>query len=215
MYYKLLFFLWGYFYMLKPKSFLAIALASLMMATTVTIINVDADSQTSTASFEVADKGTLKLNSVPSFEFGSVSATEMLTGTTKEITNTSDNQLSVTDTRGLGDNQWSLSASLTSPFTSGSDSLTGAYLTLGTVAGTNDAGGYTQTNGGDIKNGTSSANLNVVATDGAVAGTSNYNYTSTSAPQSTPAAGLTIPSTSAFSQGTYTGEITWTLTSAQ
>ena len=78
----------------------------------------DTDTQkTSTATFEVNSDGALTLNQVPSFNFKTIDASDLLTGKTEDQTDTdASNQVKVTDTTGHGAGYWALNAKM-SPFT--------------------------------------------------------------------------------------------------
>lgn len=159
-----------------------------------------------------ASDGALTLDAVPSFNFGTISAQDLVTGKTLGLTTTNtSNKLQVTDTRGIGDHHWSLAAKLSQPFTSGTSTLTDASLAIVSEAGTNTGlNNYTQTN-----------DITLTSTDNAVVdqasthpGTSSYLFTATAA-SGKPSAKLILPATLTFTSGTYVAEVTWTLTSAQ
>lgn len=182
----------------------------------VAAVNAQAETKTSNATVEVDQGGALTLDAVPSFNFGKASAQNMLTGVTLPLATTETNQLKVSDSRGLGNNAWSVTASLSTPFTSTDGAeLSGAKLNLAAVSGKNSLDAetnYTQVEGATLEGTTEQP---IVLKDDAFAGTSTYNYTATSATDGKPSASLILPASATFKSGTYTSEITWTLTSAQ
>lgn len=191
------------------------AIITIGAATAATTAKADTTGK-STASFVVnGNDGALSLDAVPVFNFGQASVTEMLTGTTLDLVNTDANPLVVRDTRGNGNNQWRLTAGLTTGFHSDDSTLDGASVNLNALAGTNSLGSdkYTQAEGATLTSG-NDADVTVISSDSALTGTSSYTYNSTSA-NGKSGATLTIPATAKFAKGTYSGEITWTLTSAQ
>lgn len=175
--------------------------------------------KTSTATFKVNANGDLTLDSVPTFDFGSVDGTDLLkSAQTLKLSNTdTTNKVQVTDTSGHGDGYWTLNARLTKAFTN-KTALPGAALNLAFMAGTNSgANVFTQT----VDDGTGGTTLTaggsetpVVASDAAHTGVSTYTYNSTSAGGKSGAT-LSLPASSSFEGGTYTGEVTWNLTAAQ
>lgn len=189
-------------------------------STTTGSTTTDTDTQkTSTATFTVNPDGKLLLDSVPTFTFGTMNATDLLKGDgALDLTNDSeDNQIKVTDTTGHGNGYWQLNAKLATPFTNTNTKrvLPDATLALKLLRGTNaiatKAAG-TQAEGVDL---TSAAGSQTVITKGsAYPGVSTYPYTTTSATTGGASANLSFPATSSFDSGEYDGTVTWNLSVA-
>lgn len=205
--------------MLSFKKVCSLGLATALVATglmATTAQAADGDtttSKTSTATFNVDSDGALTLDQVPSFNFGTIGATDLVTGKTVDQTDTdASNQVKVTDTTGHGAGYWTLNAQMTSPLTFETHTLPDASLKLALMAGSNSLKESTQTAGTTLTANDQTAQP-VVAKDSAFPGTSTYTYTTTSF-KGAPAATLTLPATASFTAGTYTSDITWTLQAA-
>lgn len=204
----------------KFKKAFSLSLTTLLLASGTPLManaeTTDAGgNKTSDATVDIdASDGALTLDAVPNFDFGTASAKDLLTGATLDLTTTaSTNNLQITDTRGNGNQAWTITADLTKPFTStDSTTLANATLKLASEAGTTDSvQDYTQTDSATLSGNGAQP---VVEKASAFAGTSRYAFTSTSA-SGHAAAQLILPATPKFKAGTYTGEVTWTLASVQ
>ncbi|GEN95775.1 WxL domain-containing protein [Pediococcus ethanolidurans] len=148
--------------------------------------------KTSTGKFSVTAGG-LKLESVPSFDFGTTNLKDLVSGTTLKNQSTTDNTLSVSDYRGVSNDKWNLTAALGN-FTNqtGSGSVTGTieFKTNSSAAGTIDSSASNVWNYTDADtNGASTASA-TVDNDTTSLTTKNYNN---------------------VDSGDYSADVTWTL----
>lgn len=152
----------------------------------------DSTGTTSVGKFTV-NPGSLSIDSVPDFNFGSTSVKDLTTGTTLNYQSGSNNKLTVSDYRGASNPDWTLGASL-SDFTStsgnrkvaGSINLATDTKAAGTISKT---GGKVWDNVDAETNGAGDASA-TVSTD----------------------TKLVTEANSAVDGGNYTSTITWTMT---
>ncbi|MSD84683.1 cell surface protein (plasmid) [Lactobacillus curvatus] len=134
---------------MKTKLFSALALATVVAPTAMTMGSVSADAvapKASTADFSVVakdptnptdpDNGTLVLKSVPNFNFGTIEASEIYAGVSGKKA-TADSTLEISDTR-LGVSDWTLTADM-GQFTDDTNKLSGATLNLASSGSLGDS----------------------------------------------------------------------------
>lgn len=148
--------------------------------------------KTSTGTFSVTAGG-LKIESVPSFDFGSANLKDLVSGTTLKNQSTTDNTLSVSDYRGASTGKWNLTAALGN-FTNqnGTGSVAGTidFKTNSSAAGTIGSSAsnvWNDTDAGTKGAGTASATVDNDATS------------------------LTTVANNDVDGGTYSANVTWTL----
>ncbi|MBU7554781.1 WxL domain-containing protein [Pediococcus ethanolidurans] len=148
--------------------------------------------KTSTGTFSV-NTGDLKLESVPSFDFGTTNLKDLVSGTTLKNQSTTNNTLSVSDYRGASNDKWNLTAALGN-FTNqtGSGSVTGTieFKTNSSAAGTIDSSASNVWNYTDAD------------TKGASTASATVDNNTTS---------LTAENYSNVDGGEYSANVTWTL----
>lgn len=163
---------------------------SFALGLSTTSVHADSNRTSSVGEFTVS-AGSLSIDSVPDFNFGSTSVKDLTTGTTLNYQSGSNNKLTVSDYRGTSNRQWTLEASL-SDFTNGNSKVAGS-INLATdtkAAGTiNGAASEVWNNVDAATNGTGAASA-TVSTD----------------------TKLVTEANSAVDGGTYTSDITWIMT---
>lgn len=164
---------------------------SFALGLSTTSVHADSTGTSSVGEFTVS-AGSLSIDSVPDFNFGSTSVKDLTTGTTLNYQSGSNNKLTVSDYRGASNPEWTLEASL-SNFTDGKSSNVAGSINLATD---------TKAAGTISKTGSKVWDDVDAATKGAGAASATVS-TDTK---------LVTEANSAVDGGTYTSTITWTMT---
>lgn len=151
--------------------------------------------KTSTGTFSVTAGG-LKIESVPSFNFGSANLKDLASGTTLKNQSTTNNTLSVSDYHGASNDKWNLTATL------GNFTNQAGNGSVGSVAGTIDfktnksAAGTIGSSASNVWNDTDAG------TKGAGTASATVDNDTTS---------LTTEANTDVDGGIYSADVTWTL----
>lgn len=193
---------------MKSKFWLKLGLLSLtcgMVSGAPALISNAADTTNleSTATLTLDSSDThLSLDAVPSFPFSTVKTSDILSGKAINTSLTSNNQVTVTDTR-LDSKGWDLAVTSTA-FTNSGKKITGnlAFNKPGAFAFSDGAAGWTWASPINLVLPTTSS-TQVASSTGAKEGTASASINS---------ATFTANSHDALATGTYTSTLTWNLT---
>ncbi|WP_412989459.1 WxL domain-containing protein [Pediococcus siamensis] len=145
--------------------------------------------------------GSLSLDAVPNFNFGTTDVATLVKGTTLNYQSGANNTLAVSDYRGASDGTWSLTASL-APFKNGKDEseslVAGAINLKSSVADNSKATGATGTIGSAASTVWNNTNADLTGTGTA---------TSTVSTDTT----LVTEANSKINSGSYSSTVTWTM----